>query len=601
MRNKKRIKLIVIVALLGAVAIGFLATSLKNHSFSKRIPVVRDVPNLSEPVKNQLQDAYHIARKKPNADNIGELGMIFHSSANYDEAARCYLLAIEKSERDWRWHFYLAYLYRELAQTEKAINYFNQVLVLNPNNNLAWYYLGGLYRNVGDDEYAEHVYSKLKHLNELTPVKGSLRKDKFPLNIYALFQIAKIHADAGDYNAATKVLLELIAQNDRFGPAFRLLGNIHKMSGEHDHGDYYLVRSNDLLAFTEPVDVMTDKLALMSRSDLYLMKKIDEAISIGYKDWALKLVEQGMKYLSTNKNMLSKAVNVYLLNDRREEANKLQVQHLQAFSDNHVELFDVGMSFFKKEMHEQAQAYFKQLLVLKPDDIDAYKYLSFCYYSMGNETEAHKILNRAAEHFLNQPDQLADVIFMFLQFDNNNKAAYYLKELERIQGADSKLHKIYALIAEKEGNLEKSIYWYELSFDANPQDDETINKLGNILLHLKKWDEAIRFYEKVYELYPNNPEYLGILGDLLVNCPDISLRNYNEGIRYCIRAYSHKSSSPALVMSSGKNLALALASLGDLDSAMKSIKSTLDLAKEFNAPEKTMQELAHVYRIIQEY
>jgi tetratricopeptide (TPR) repeat protein len=74
------------------------------------IPEIGDSDNLSQAVKEQISDALKKARRKPSASNLGNLGMVYNSCANYTQAAECYQLAIEKDNSNWKWNYYLGYL-----------------------------------------------------------------------------------------------------------------------------------------------------------------------------------------------------------------------------------------------------------------------------------------------------------------------------------------------------------------------------------------------------------------------------------------------------------------------------------------------------------
>jgi len=66
-----------------------------NNQYRNEIPKIPDSTNLSKAVEAQISEAYKIARRKPSSENLGELGMVYHSSANYNQAAQCYQLAIK--------------------------------------------------------------------------------------------------------------------------------------------------------------------------------------------------------------------------------------------------------------------------------------------------------------------------------------------------------------------------------------------------------------------------------------------------------------------------------------------------------------------------
>jgi hypothetical protein len=80
------------------------------------------------------------------------------------------------------------------------------------------------------------------------------------------------------------------------------------------------------------------------------------------------------------------------------------------------------------------------------------------------------------------------------------------------------------------------------------------------------------------------------MGTLLIVCPDVSLRNVDEGRVYLERAYLHTSSTKLTKISAGRNLALGHVMQGDKQNAIRVIDMTIELAKNKNfSPEYVAQ------------
>ena len=87
---------------------------------------------------------------------------------------------------------------------------------------------------------------------------------------------------------------------------------------------------------------MIDNIALISRSDIYLLKQIDDAIRSNNFKWALKLIEHALKYIPDNKYLISKAVFGYFSMGMDKMALPYLDQHLKYFSDDFNELMDLA-------------------------------------------------------------------------------------------------------------------------------------------------------------------------------------------------------------------------------------------------------------------
>lgn len=155
-----------IILYIAAGAAGVIIFFLLLDSYSHRriissIPEIPDPTTLSPPVRIQLFFALEKTRHDPSSGNLGMLGMVYHSSANYEQAAQCYKLASGKDRSDWTWNYYLGYLKMEMGESDAVIENFKKVIRKNPDASLAWYYIGSEYRNLRNNELAEEAFGKI--------------------------------------------------------------------------------------------------------------------------------------------------------------------------------------------------------------------------------------------------------------------------------------------------------------------------------------------------------------------------------------------------------------------------------------------------------
>lgn len=582
-----------------AIAI-FLYVTIINNQYRNRIP---EIPEsfISLTVEEQITEAYNEAHDNPTANNMGKLGMVYHSSAMYDQATRCYQLAIQKNKSEWKWSYYLGYLNMELGNSNEVVENFNRVIKVSPDVDFAWYYLGEAYRNLGKYDLAEEAFLKVLNSDNISASGNSYRSDHFSLGIYAMYQISKIYYETKRLDLAEETLKKLMVENDLFGPAYRLLGNVYSMKGNVSLAEEYSVKANDLLHYSPPVDGLVDELALMSRSELYLLKKIDEAERTAYRDWSLALVEQGLKYIPDNKHLLSKAIKIYLWKNMNQKAIDLMDQHIASFDDNFGELGMGGMLFYKMDMCEQAIKYWVEALKLKTEDADLYENLAFCYWKTGDKPKAEETLTNAVKIYQDDPENLAVIAYAFFRIENEEKAAAYLKRLRQVAPNNSNVQKLAGKIAEYNGDVNEAMAMYKSSFEGNPKDIETIHELGDIFAQKKMWKNYIGLYKEAATNNPNNAEILEKLSTIMLGCPDKSLRNLDEGLEYSKRAFISISSTPQVMLTSGKNLAVAYATKGDKQNAINTIKKTIQFSEMTNASQDLQKELRDLYGAIQSY
>ena len=591
MDKKGKSVLYILVGLLGLLVIVFLGRFILNNQIKNEIPEIRNISNLAKPVQEQINEAFSKAKRKPSADNLGMLGMVYHSSANYDEAAKCYKLAAQKDNSGWIWNYYNGYLDMEMGNSDSALVNFAMVTEINPGIDLTWYYLGAQYKNLKNNELAEKSFARLATSKERKFPENATREDHFPISTYANFELARIYFETGRNELAEKTLKDIIQSDNLFGPSYKLLGSIYNLKGDTTLGKQFTIRANDFINFSPPVDTLMDKLALMSRSELYLLKKIDEAESSFHSDWALKLVEQGLQYLPDNTYLISKAIKIYLWKNLNDKATSLTDKHLNLLNDNFAEIKNTGMFFYQKSLYTQAAKYWTQALQLKPDELIIQEYLARCLWATGNKPKALEILDEIYSKNQSNPDVVADVADLLFQFRETEKMNDCLSILKKTAPLNPKFLRISGEIAETKKETQNAISLYKLSIKGAPDDVKTIRNLGGLYMNNQMWKEYIKLYENALIYHPNNPDVLSRLGEVLVSCPVISLRNYEEGKTYSERAFTFYNCPPDILIASGSHLAYAYAMLNDKQKAITTISRTINIGRREKIAESHQKKL----------
>ncbi len=567
-----------------------------NTKVSSQIPVLSGSQTLSESVLDQISESLDDAYQKPSANNLGRLGMVYQSSANYKEAAQCYELAINKSKSKWIWNYYQGYLSLEMGESDVVIENFNAVIKKNPYMALALYYLGTESKNRGKYDRAEEYFGEiLSQENRATVPLETTRVDHFPISVYAMFQLSRIYFETKRMDLAEKQLIEIVESNPTFGPAYRLLGNVYSMKGEEQLSERYGVRANDLIAYSPPVDTLVDRLVLLSRSELYLPKKIDEAERGIYSDWTLRLLNIALQYMPDNKYLVSKAIRIFLWVESDKEAIALIDQHMGYFQESFTEMSIKGNLFYQNGLYPQAIRYFSNAMEMEPEDFEIQKKLAICLWSVGDKQESYDILDEVYKRNRDNPEVQADVVnILFFNIKDSPKTHAYLIGLKKMAPNNPKVLKVSAGVAEENGDFREAIRLYESSFRGDPEDITTAKFLGNLLLDQNMWDKTLRHYREALDFHPNDSYFLERYGTLLVGCPDSSLRNIEEGIEYLERAFIHKSSRPNTLVYTGRSLAFAYAKRGETQNAVSTIQQTMVIARRANFSSSFIKELENM-------
>lgn len=583
--NRKKRLIIIAGGIICLAVLVFAVKFLVDLPYRSKLPVVPDLQGNSAPLTEQILNASRKAHRNPSADNMGELGMIYHSSANYDRAAQCYMLANKRNKSKWIWSYYLGYLNQEIGETNKSVENFRDVIKENPENYQAWYYVGEGYRNLGENYKAEVAYQKVANLQEKRGIeKTTTRNDYFPLRAYSMFQLSRIYINSNRVDLAEQTLNQILQFHRSFGPAYRFLASVYRLKGDSVKSKYNIIRANDLADFTPPVDTLIDKLALMSKSELYLLKQIDIAEKGIYYEWGLAIAKNGLKQMPENKYMISKAIKLYLRLDYGKEALPYLDKHMNLYKEDFIEIKDVADLLYDKGFNSQSLMYYNQAAKLKPEDIEIQSSIALCLWNGGMKQYASDQVKSFLEKHKESIDALASGVSFFIKAGDRENAILYLDKLKHLSPDNAKAKLYSGMIAENDKKIPEAIAQYESSFNSDPSDLLAVQYLGNILIRNKLWVKAINLYKRALEFHPNEPEILERLASLLVLCPDTTMRDYEAGREYSERAFIHKSCPAEILLSAAKCLAEAYSALGDNRNAYTFMNITISLAKTQNAP-----------------
>ena len=590
--GKKKIALYGIAATIVLTAMAYFTLWLINIPYRSQIPPLPELQSLSAPLKEQILLADQTAHNHPTSDNLGLLGMVYHSSTYYDKAESCYKLAVKKNKKNWIWKYYLGYLSLEMGETKAAVSNFTAILKEHPKVLEAWYYIGEEYQNSGANAKAEEAYDKISdnQYNQTNDSKTS-RNNLFPLNTYAQFQQARIYSNTKKFDKAELILKEIIKYNLYFGPAYRLLGNIYSSKGDSSWSKYNIIRANDLADYTPPVDTLIDQLSKISKSELYLLKQIDESEKSNNSEWTLMLLKNALTNISNNKYLISKAIKLYLKLDNGSLALPLLKPHLIFYKNDVNELTDIAGLLFDKGYYSQSLNYYSNLTNLKPDDSAIESGMAHALTELGKKTEAIELMAKLIEKNKKDFNTLSDGIQFMIEIGEKEKAKQYLRILKLNSPLNAKCFIYDGMLAELDGNSTLAISSYEQACKRDPNDISTIQYLGNILIQQQMWDKALIHLRKALEKHPNEPYLLERIGTLLVLCPDSRFRNYAVAREFSERAFINVQTPSKTMVSAGRSLAMAYAALGDKQKAAAYLNMIITIAKNENYPSEYLSDL----------
>ncbi|WP_158839594.1 tetratricopeptide repeat protein [Polaribacter sp. L3A8] len=556
-------------------------TNYINNKYANRLPAVPDLKETSIIFQKYITNVNANTLNKASAANLGELGMVYHANNYFEEAETCYQLAIERDSKVWKWSYYLGCLKRELSDSENAIKYFNNVLDIQPNQYLALFYKAEAYNQIGETAKFEKILKSLSGMDKkFFELKNSKRTSYFSLPVYARLELAKLNINIGKLELAENQLKELISNEISFGPAYKQLSVIYAQKGDQKLSKYYSDRSKDLEDYTPPADPLLDTLCYYSRSETYLLKQIEDAIRNSNLDWALELVNLGLRNIPESKYVLSKAVRLYLSMNMARRTVPYLDKHLEGFKEDYKELVDVGKGLSNYGLKNSAQKYFLAAEKNENEKPATKSRLAGIYFErLGMKEKAFELMNDLLKQYPNDPAVIGGATALSIQNGDMLNANKYLSTLKKLDSKNPRINVFKGLIAKNIGDTKGVIKYYELAFKDVPDQAFIINYLSDYYRKNKMWKELADLYETALNFSPNNPNLQEGYGSFLINCPNKKMRNPKQAREFSERALINFRSNVQVQVAAGQSLAMSYFQLNERGKALYYIHKTIQVAK----------------------
>lgn len=549
--------------------------------YRSKLPIYPDFKTISKSLQQQIKDAGSKASYNPTVQNIGNLGLVYHANGYSEKAAACYQLALQRSSGkdkvEWVWSYYLGCLNLEQGESKAAIENFKSVTAVNPKNYQAYFYNAEACQNLGYTDEAKRLFKKVYSINDdQTVIKKTMREFYFPVQIHAGYSLAQIYLNSNQPDSAELILKEIIKKKWTFGPAYHLLGEVYTKMGNPELAKKFIIRSGDMITNVPYADTLLDKIALISRSEKYLLKQIESAKRSYNFKWEFQICTHSMECIPDNKYVISNILSMYFFFGKDKDAMPLIDQHFKNYKEDFDEIFKFSDLLYGKGHEPEALKYFNQAKKLQPGN----SRLAIWLLDKGKKEQALQLINEQLQGDPGNERILTDAIHLYVTLGEKEKANSLLPSLKRLFPSNIEAKKATGLLLEMDGNLKDAIPIYE---EVSKEKDLSIIKyLSSIYLKYQNWDKAIKNFKLGLESFPNETELLEPLGRILISCPEPKLLDIEAGREYSERAYTHFNCPVGTRILAARNLATAYAILGDKQMASNYINATLNLVQQIN-------------------
>ncbi|MBQ3310442.1 tetratricopeptide repeat protein [bacterium] len=416
-----------------------------------------------------------------------ELAEKYETEEQYDKAYDEYKNLLNASPKNIDLLQKVAHLACILEKYEEAESCFTKILERDKTNLLAYEQLMDMF--IDKDKFKYYTYRGNLHV-----LQGQLE-----------------HA-AGDYQKA----LGKAPEEDKANATRFVLANLYFQLGKENKAIDEYLRILDTHEAPEEVYIN--------------LSKIYE--NQGILSSAQEILERAIKDGLESDNIKNTLTEIYLKNNRTDEASKLSKDEL-------VQL----RCLLEDEKFSEAE---QKILALN----DKYR-------------KNPKFLTLVAQYYYSTKDydKALEYVMEFAKFDKNSPLIYQMRALiYEAKNMAFEEHYNWGKYNQIRGNQDVAINEYLLAHQANASDSQLVLQIAELLDEIKDSTRAIEFYEKLYNLEPENAKALEKLGKFRYDIGD-----YKMTVKYFNKLYELKKCSSEVL----KILAVSYEKIKDVQNAIE--------------------------------
>ncbi len=178
--------------------------------------------------------------------------------------------------------------------------------------------------------------------------------------------------------------------------------------------------------------------------------------------------------------------------------------------------FTYGVALFQRGYLEQAAASFKQVIVAKPDDAEAYYNLGTLELRRNSLQEARKYLEQTVKLKPNYPEAWNNLGMIAGQQGQTDEAVSNFEQSLLLRPSYATALLNLGNLYRRQGNFPEAEKLLNHALDSQPDDPEVHYSLGMFYARQDRFDQALASLQKAVDLRPDYADALNNLGVLFV-------------------------------------------------------------------------------------
>ncbi len=495
---------LVVLAVLMVVGTWVLTERADRKALLEPIPVPERLTFSNRILEEKMLRAYTSVKKALDGKGhhsrfgrrTGELGNLYQANHYYDQAVPCYETALALDPENPKWPYYLAFIKQEKGENASVQELLQKTITLAPGYAPAILKLADNYFKSGKTPEAQTEYRR--------------RLDLLPDDPYALLGLSRIAMDGSEWEKAQAYLKHAVEKNPGFGPAHRLLGEVHEHFGRLGEMKASLDRAAQCTRFRPAPDPWIDSL-----NDLCF--DVEQLLVLGSKAITELDIEGASRFFGRARELDPADPRVYLSLGRLCFMTS-QLKASRGFFQKAIDLdpksdeafFQLGVISKREGNLKGAEEMFLRALAFHPNNANVHNNLGVTLLEMGDFKGAEKAFQKALEIY---PEHINARYNLGLALWSLGETERAIQEYRNIM----KVKPNWAIVA-------NSLAWV-LATDKDPENRDGVEAL--------KWAQVACKDEGRM-----NPEYLDTLAAAYAESGDFKLaaETARDGIRLARKA-----------------------------------------------------------------
>jgi len=229
--------------------------------------------------------------------------------------------------------------------------------------------------------------------------------------------------------------------------------------------------------------------------------------------------------------------------------------------------------------YDEALPYLEYSLKVNPNNANTYLLLHTVYNAKGDEKKAKEYLIEAVKRDPNNYHAKLQLAVLYSYEGNKQEAEKLLKEViqavESDTAADDKVklevYKEYAILMFEQKKYDEAIKYFKKAYEIKKDDYEVLANLGNVYAAKKDYENAVKYLKQAYALKKDDYRIPQALAEVLYE-----QKRYKEALKYINDAIKLKGDDPALY----RIRAAIYKAMGKRRAALRDLKKAMQLEKK---------------------